>query len=105
MKTSAYTSRKWPIPTVDNPGKSIEVCYNLKYVMHRKDGMSDNSNSLVFTTRKVGVWSKFYPAEDRTVWILVNPPESFESRLSSLLGNSNINDIAIHLLHLSYADD
>ncbi|KAF8251757.1 hypothetical protein K440DRAFT_637005 [Wilcoxina mikolae CBS 423.85] len=46
-----YTSRKRPIPTVDSPDKSI-VCYNLKYAMQRKDGMSDDSNSLVFKPGK-----------------------------------------------------
>lgn len=119
-----YVSRKRPISTADSSSKSIgkpslptspteqiltmssEVCYNLKYAVQRKDSMSKDPNSLVYTTRKVGIWSKFYPAEDRTVWILVNPPASFGSRLPCLLGNCDIKeDMAVHLLHLSCADE
>jgi len=65
---------------------------------------------LEYTTRKTGVWMKYYPSTKRSVWINVHPSEEFGERLKDLMKNDSAHgirrsDLDIHLLQLSCADE
>jgi len=66
------------------------VCYNLKYIAHRGD--RHKKGTKIFTTRKTGIWAKYSPATNHAVWILVNPPERFNTRLEDLSKNSTVSE-------------
>jgi hypothetical protein len=56
----------------------------------------------------MGIWTKYYPDEDRNVWILVNPPTDFQSRLANLRQSDKLHGeirhhLDIHRLQLSFA--
>jgi len=85
-----------------------EVCYNLKYLEHRED--RSEKGMFLYTTRKTGIWSRYSPATNHTVSLLVNPPERFKSRLEGILRSGKACDgrrhyMDIHIMQLSCAGE
>jgi hypothetical protein len=85
-----------------------EICYNLKYAELRPDNMLD-SKSLAWTTRKTGIWANYEHTTRRTVWIVLQPSNSFKRRLNSLVAGMTprarepLSFMDIHRLQLSCA--
>ncbi|KAF8241745.1 hypothetical protein K440DRAFT_641259 [Wilcoxina mikolae CBS 423.85] len=68
----------------------LEVCYNLKYIACRED--VNKKGTSIFTTRKTGIWSRYSPETNHTVWFLVHPPARFNARLKDMLKGSKLSE-------------
>ncbi|KAI5858337.1 hypothetical protein BZA05DRAFT_380907 [Tricharina praecox] len=102
-----------PAPDADGedvgaPEPFFEVCYNLKYVTKTESNMP--TEKFRFATRKTGVWMKYYPSSQRSVWMNVHPSDEFWEQLEDLVQADSASatrrsDLDIHLLQLSCADE
>ncbi|KAF8536494.1 hypothetical protein BDD12DRAFT_807728 [Trichophaea hybrida] len=71
-------------------GCFLEVCYNLKYIACRED--VNKKGTSIFTTRKMGIWSRYSPATNHAVWFLIHPPARFNARLKDMLKGSKLSE-------------
>ncbi|KAI5851949.1 hypothetical protein BZA05DRAFT_398419 [Tricharina praecox] len=94
----------WIAPSVP---EAFEICYNFRYVVQRKGNVE--GEELIWTTRKMGVYSKFVPATNTTTWIPVYPPDEAIPRLEEVFTSDSKrrrgmrHHIDIHLLLMKTA--
>ncbi|CCX05409.1 Similar to hypothetical protein AOL_s00004g354 [Arthrobotrys oligospora ATCC 24927]; acc. no. EGX54321 [Pyronema omphalodes CBS 100304] len=80
---------------------TFEMCYNWKYVARKT---CNGTGRPIWTTRKMGMYSKHEYQTKNTTWIFLQASNDFQCRLNGLLGGSvdgklnRIHDLDIHLL-------
>ncbi|KAI5813195.1 hypothetical protein BZA77DRAFT_127811 [Pyronema omphalodes] len=80
---------------------NFEICYNWKYVVRKT---CNGTGKPIWTTRKMGMYSKHEYQTNKTTWIFLQASNDFQRRLDRILEGSlygklnSIHDLDVHVL-------